>query len=103
MGDPYTCHACGLNSKAVEAGGMWYCPNKFCSMSGAWNARLEAGYQDKGGGQSEEQLGQMRDACRAELKQLLCAKGNRVRIRILLRCAKTIEKQYRKAIELTVE
>lgn len=102
MSDHYTCHSCGMNGKDVEAAGVYYCPNKFCSMSGAWGPRLKAGYQDKDGGQSEEQLGQMRDACRTELKQLLRGKGDRVRIRVLLRCAKKIEKRYREAIQVTV-
>lgn len=38
--DNYTCISCGLKDKTVEAGGIYYCPNPFCSVSGATNWKI---------------------------------------------------------------
>ena len=35
--DIYTCIGCKLNDEKVECGGIYYCPNPFCSVSGATN------------------------------------------------------------------
>lgn len=31
------CYDCKLADESVETGGIWYCPNPFCGMSGATN------------------------------------------------------------------
>lgn len=33
--DKGTCGSCGLTHSQVEAGGIWYCPNPACTMTGA--------------------------------------------------------------------
>lgn len=39
------CGGCGIEDGRVEAGGIYYCPNPFCSATGATNVRVEAGMQ----------------------------------------------------------
>jgi hypothetical protein len=34
-----TCIGCGYQGKEVEAGGIYYCPNPICTVSGAWGGR----------------------------------------------------------------
>lgn len=41
MKDIYKCISCGLEDKTVEAGGIYYCPNPFCMVSGATNWKRE--------------------------------------------------------------
>ena len=31
----FQCYSCGLKHRKVEAGGIYYCPNPFCTISGA--------------------------------------------------------------------
>lgn len=42
------CQGCG-ETEDIEAGGIWFCPNRHCLSTGAWNQRMEAGYQDGDG------------------------------------------------------
>lgn len=70
VGHPETCFGCGLHDPRVEAGGIWYCPNRFCLITGAWHQRLEAGYQDENGGQTDDQLARMIADCDSELSKL---------------------------------
>lgn len=35
--DIYTCISCGITDPIVEAGGIYYCPNPFCTASGSTN------------------------------------------------------------------
>lgn len=37
--DPNTCISCGLTHRLVEAGGVYHCPNKACTVSGNANYR----------------------------------------------------------------
>lgn len=36
-----TCISCGLVDDKVEAGGIYYCPNPFCTASGSTNWKIE--------------------------------------------------------------
>lgn len=36
-----TCHYCGLQHERVEAGGVYYCPNRLCTGPGAWSHRKD--------------------------------------------------------------
>ena len=36
-----TCHYCGLTHMNVEAGGIYYCPNRLCTGPGAWSHRKD--------------------------------------------------------------
>jgi hypothetical protein len=101
MGDHLTCGACG-ETDDVEAGGIYYCPNKYCSVSGAWNARLKAGYQDDKGTMSNEQLLRMRDDCRKEIVIAFKCR-NRKRCRILVRCARRIRKWVCESVGAEIE
>ena len=47
--DHRICQGCGSDDPAVEAGGVYGCPNRHCLITGAWNQRMEAGYQDGDG------------------------------------------------------
>lgn len=44
----YTCHFCKLSHRAVEAGGIFHCPNPLCTGSGAawFRSRLESYRED---------------------------------------------------------
>jgi len=53
--DHTICQGCGSDDPAVEAGGIHGCPNRHCLASGAWNGRMEAGYQDGDGKTSPAQ------------------------------------------------
>lgn len=66
--DGHLCIGCDLRDERVEAGGIYFCPNKFCPASGAWNVRLKAGYQDAQGEQSDEQARRMYADLLAELE-----------------------------------
>lgn len=46
------CHYCGLLHRRVEAGGVYYCPNRLCTGPGAWSHRKDLkSYQElKDGG-----------------------------------------------------
>jgi len=37
----YKCISCGLVDPLVEAGGIYYCPNPFCTVSGATNWKVQ--------------------------------------------------------------
>jgi hypothetical protein len=39
--DIYTCISCKLNDPLVEAGGIYYCPNPFCTASGSTNWKTD--------------------------------------------------------------
>lgn len=39
--DVNTCISCGINDELVEAGGIYYCPNPFCTVSGSTNWKRE--------------------------------------------------------------
>lgn len=57
MPDKYsTCGSCG--SRGAEGKGIFYCPNKFCMASGAFNLRVKAGYHNENGKVSEDQAEQ---------------------------------------------
>lgn len=43
------CYYCGLENDRVEAGGVWYCPNRFCQGPGAFWLRTKAGYHGDDG------------------------------------------------------
>jgi len=40
MSNHLKCISCGLEDDLVEAGGIWYCPNPFCTASGASNWKI---------------------------------------------------------------
>lgn len=39
--DVYKCISCGLVDESVEAGGIYYCPNPFCTVSGSTNWKIK--------------------------------------------------------------
>lgn len=43
--DHERCHGCGFTNPDVEAGGIYHCPNPFCSITGAWHVRDVVGFQ----------------------------------------------------------
>lgn len=53
--DHTICQGCGSENPAVEAGGVYACPNRHCLITGAWNARRENDYQDDKGATSPAQ------------------------------------------------
>lgn len=52
MRDIYECGGCGLKHPSVECGGIWYCPNKACRVSGngAFRSTLPS-YREVSGGE----------------------------------------------------
>ena len=60
------CIGCGSTDPAVECGGIYHCPNRFCLASGAWNVRVQHGYQDDKGQWTAEQLDRMLADCERE-------------------------------------
>lgn len=102
------CGGCGWkNGNEVEAGGIYYCPNKFCFASGAWGPRLEASYQDDKGEQTGEQIIRMREDVRKELLALVPQRNKNAEtrnvVRALLRSRRRIERKYAEAVMNTVE
>jgi hypothetical protein len=84
--DIWRCCSCGWKrGKEVEAGGIYYCPNKNCHVTGAWNKRLEAGYQDDKGNMSSEQVCKMKEDLDNE-------------IRALLRCRRWVRESYQQEV-----
>lgn len=48
----HTCNFCTFKSKKVEASGMWYCPNAYCSgPGGAWFRSKLKSYQENENGE----------------------------------------------------
>jgi hypothetical protein len=39
--DMYKCISCGLVDPLVECGGIYYCPNPFCTASGSTNWKVQ--------------------------------------------------------------
>ena len=79
-----TCRSCKTTDKTVEMYGIYLCPNKFCTITGAWWARLEAGYQDDTGNITKKQIKKIISDCKKEIKK----DGNKV----LVSCLKKWEK-----------
>ena len=64
LDDHYTCYYCGLASKQVEAGGVWYCPNFGCSGPGGCSHRRQLkSYVEVSGGKHSVDLQEWRDEC----------------------------------------
>jgi hypothetical protein len=68
--DIHICGGCGTTGDLVECGGIYNCPNPFCLATGAWNLRLERGYQDEEGGQTDDQLQRMLNDLMEEISHL---------------------------------
>jgi len=82
--DVHKCGGCGTTGDLVECGGIYNCPNPFCLATGAWNLRLERGYQDEEGGQTDDQMQRMMDDLMKEISHL------NARLNILEGCRKRI-------------
>jgi len=88
--DIYRCGGCGWkDGKIVEAGGLWYCPNQFCSASGGWNARRKADYHDEDGNQTNEQLGRMYD----DLLDVIKIETDPMKLAAYARCKTRLEER----------
>lgn len=66
------CYYCHSDSEKVEAGGIYYCPNVFCTGPGNFSGRTRAGYQTENDGEGEqsfEQLQLMIQNCLAAIEK----------------------------------
>lgn len=105
--DIYTCGACGWRGHEVEAGGIYYCPNRFCRTCGAFGERAKAGYHDQEGNQTGEQIVKMREELKKEILAVIQKgggrRGERMRLKALLWCRHWIEDQFDAIVAIPFE
>jgi hypothetical protein len=68
--DLEVCGSCGLKDERVECGGIYHCPNRFCTISGAFNHRVKAGYHGEDGVLTESGRQMLIRDCLVEIAKL---------------------------------
>lgn len=85
------CQGCGSDDSEVEAGGIYGCSNRHCLASGAWNGRMEAGYQDGDGKTSPAMALKWRGDLLADL-MAAAEDGEPKRLAVMVRSARRVAK-----------